>query len=104
MNKFIKSLVSIILIFSANVHAQRVYKVEVLCDETKTMVNVLKENGELPIVVAKSDVDDTMIITVWMGRDGSMTVTQSSNQTMCLIAAGSNAKYRPLPTPNTKLY
>lgn len=104
MNKYIKFLVSTILILSTNVYAQRVVKVEVLCDDTKAMVNALKENGEIPIVVAKSDVDETLLITVWMSRDGSMTVTQSSSQTMCLLTAGSSAKYRPLSTPNTKSY
>lgn len=104
MNKYIKFLVSTILIFSANVYAERIFKVDVLCDDTKIMASVLKENGEVPIVIAKSDVDESMIITVWMGKDGSLTVTQSSNQLMCLVAAGSNAKYRPLPIPNTKLY
>lgn len=97
MNKFIKFLVSTILIVSFNAYAQKkVYETQVVCDNPKDMIKVLLENGEQPIVIAESDIDSRLTVTVWLNTSGEMTVTQSSNQLMCMLAAGTNSKYKML--------
>lgn len=95
MNRYIKFLVSIILIgmFSAS-HSQQLFNIEIVCDDIKTLTKVLLSNGERPVIVAKSAVDPNFIISVWTNRQGEMTVTQSTNQVMCVLAAGEGVKIR----------
>lgn len=97
MNKFIKFLVSITLILASNAYAQKkLYETQVVCDNPKDMIKMLLENGEQPIVIAESDIDSRLTVTVWLNSFGEMTITQSSNQLMCMLAAGSNSKYKML--------
>lgn len=93
MNKFINSLVSITAILLAtNVSAEPYERgLKVACDTLPKMVEFLRKEGEVPILV--SDVFETPghKLTIWVSTSGAISVTQSDKTYMCLLGAGENA-------------
>ena len=111
MNKSIKFLVSIILIalVSTTQSEPRAFTADIVCDDLNQVVKILVDNGEQPVMVAQSAVSSpnglALTVSVWMNQQGEMTVTQSSEYKMCIIAMGTSSKMRlPEARSSTRYY
>ena len=86
--KFRILFLTFLCLFNTSTYAQSTYNMPVVCAPSKVIFNDLsKEFKELPLMVGNTDEEG--IMTIWMGKSKSYTITITTNDITCIINYGS---------------
>lgn len=96
MTKYIKFLVSTIAIAATACLAEPIHtKLPIVCDDADKMFDFFKAEKEIPLLYAEGYEDPETTVTIWMSRNGAMTVTTSRKKVICILTAGEKFQLVP---------
>ena len=82
------------LLFLSSAFAGEVVSSEMVCDETKVIVRMLRENfKEIPVITGKADDIAGSVMTIWTNPiTDTWTIVATKDDYSCVIGVGSKFK------------
>ena len=86
----------LLLLFSANTYAEQIIiPYEAICDDTKIILNKLKEVNETPLIIGDTLDNAGTTMLLWINNystEKEWTITASKGKITCIIGTGKNLK------------